>query len=77
LNNFAAAAFISRLYPNYKWIVFIIASLIAFSRVYLGVHYPFDIVGGAIIGMLFGYLFTFFALPIEKSLVSKKAKRKK
>ena len=29
LNNFAAATFISRLFPNYKWIVFIVALMIA------------------------------------------------
>jgi undecaprenyl-diphosphatase len=72
LNNFAAATFISRLFPNYKWVVFIVAALIALSRVYLGVHYPSDILGGALIGMAFGYLFSLGALPTVKYYQSKK-----
>ncbi len=71
LNNFAAATFISRLFPNYKWVVFTVASLIALSRVYLGVHYPSDILAGALIGTAFGYLFSLAALPIAKHFQSK------
>ncbi|OQX82404.1 MAG: hypothetical protein B6D64_00335 [Bacteroidetes bacterium 4484_276] len=42
------------------------ASLVAYSRVYLGVHYPADIVCGALLGILLGYLFAklFFLLKI-------------
>ena len=32
------------------------ATLVSYSRIYLGVHYPGDIVGGAMLGMLCGYL---------------------
>ena len=72
LNNFAAATFISRLFPNYKWVVFIVAALIALSRVYLGVHYPSDILVGALIGAGFGYLFSLVALPVIKYFQKKK-----
>jgi undecaprenyl-diphosphatase len=73
LNNFAAATFISRLHPDYRWIVFIVAVLISLSRVYLGVHYPSDILGGALIGVLFGYLFSLIALPVVKILIKNKS----
>jgi undecaprenyl-diphosphatase len=73
LNNFAAATFISRLHPDYSWIVFIVAVLISLSRVYLGVHYPSDILGGALIGVLFGYLFSLIALPVVKILIKNKS----
>ena len=34
----------------------VISVLIAFSRLYLYVHYPTDVAGGAVIGVLAGYL---------------------
>ena len=36
--------------------LFAVAGLYGFSRVYAGVHYPLDIVGGALIGVLFAFL---------------------
>jgi undecaprenyl-diphosphatase len=72
LNNFAVAVFATRFYPNYKWAFFITASLVALSRVYLGLHYPSDIVGGAVIGAFFGYLFSIAALKVESSFIKKR-----
>jgi len=66
LNNFAAATFLWRLFPKFKWVFFITAFLLALSRVYLGLHYPSDIVAGAIIGSAFGYLFSIAALKIDE-----------
>lgn len=68
LNNFAAAVFFYRLFPKLKTALFVVASLIAISRVYLGLHYPSDIVGGALIGAGIGYLFSILALKIDKFL---------
>ncbi len=68
LNNFAAAMFYYRLFPKLKWALFITATLIAISRVYIGVHYPSDILGGAIIGAAIGYVFSIGALRIEQYL---------
>lgn len=36
--------------------IVLLASLIAFSRVYLGVHYPSDVIGGGIIGAICGVI---------------------
>ncbi len=36
------------------WVAAPIAAFIALSRVYVGVHYPFDLVGGAILGLVIG-----------------------
>ena len=71
INNFAAATFFYRLYPKLKWVLFTGAFLVAFSRVYLGLHYPSDILGGAIIGVAFGYLFSFIQIWLEKLLGGK------
>ena len=71
LNNFAAAVFLLRLFPVYKWIFLIVAILISISRVYLGVHYPSDVIGGALIGAAFGYLFSIGALKLEEYFIKK------
>ncbi len=59
-NNFAVATYLSVFYRKYAKIFFTIAVLIAFSRPYVGVHYPSDILVGAVLGFLLGYLFTYF-----------------
>lgn len=74
LNNFAAAMFFTRLFPKFKWILFITASLVALSRVYLGLHYPSDIIGGAILGAAFGYLFAVAAKFLEQLFSKSKLK---
>lgn len=51
-NNFAMAVLMSHFYPKARWYLLVWASLVAFSRVYIGVHYPSDILGGAILGSI-------------------------
>ena len=71
LNNFAAAVFLLRLFPSYKLIFLVVAALISLSRIYLGVHYPSDVIGGALIGVAFSYLFSTAALKLEKYFIKK------
>jgi undecaprenyl-diphosphatase len=61
-NTFGIAVFLARLLKNKQFIIFIFAwaSVVSYSRIYLGVHYPFDILGGAILGSGIGYLSYFF-----------------
>ncbi len=59
VNNFSAATFLSALYSKYKKIFFTIAALVAFSRPYVGVHYPSDIIVGALLGVAIGYAFVY------------------
>jgi membrane-associated phospholipid phosphatase len=36
-------------------VFFGIAAIVAYSRVYIGIHYPFDVLGGAAIGLLIAW----------------------
>jgi membrane-associated phospholipid phosphatase len=58
-NHFAIAMFIYQtMKKTSSWwgIAFIWAGLISYAQVYVGVHYPFDILGGALIGSLAGFI---------------------
>lgn len=74
VNNFAAAVFFYKIYPRFKWAFFSVAALLALSRPYVGVHYPSDIIGGALIGMVFGYIFAFAAIKIDNTIKQKSTK---
>ncbi len=39
-------------WPMYWWVFLLVASGIAFSRVYLGLHFPSDVLGGMVLGAL-------------------------
>lgn len=41
--------------PQIRWPVLIWAALISFAQIYVGVHYPLDILGGAVLGSLIGW----------------------
>jgi len=55
-NTFAIATFTTLLFRNRRYAVFIFlwATMIAYTRIYLGVHYPGDILFGAILGIGIG-----------------------
>lgn len=56
MNIFAQATLLSRFYPKKATIFYCFALLIGISRIYVGVHYPSDIIGGAIFGIIIAYL---------------------
>lgn len=55
-NTFAFATFSILLFKNLRYAAFILpwALLITYSRIYLGVHYPGDVLGGALLGVVLG-----------------------
>ena len=57
-NFFALATFFTIFYQRYKWWFFSAAFLVALSRVSVGVHYPFDVFAGAILGSVCALVIT-------------------
>lgn len=78
VSSFIGAFIIGRSYSftvkgkGYKWIypLLTFAFLVGFSRIYNGVHYPFDVVSGALIGIFCALLI----LRIEKDIIQFKEK---
>lgn len=58
-NVFALAvilnSFLKSNYRFFPYVIFFWAPLVSYSRIYLGVHYPGDILGGAIFGSLIAF----------------------
>mgnify|MGYP000891241644 CR=1 FL=1 len=57
MESFAVAAAFAFLFRN-RWLVilfFLWAALVGYTRIALGVHYPSDVAGGAILGAAFGW----------------------
>ena len=50
--SFAAGLVLSHLDPKRRWFYLILATLIAYSRIYLHCHRPIDIIGGFIVGAI-------------------------
>ena len=53
-NTFAAAAVLGQAEPPLLWPALAVAALVAYSRVYVGVHFPADAAAGALLGLLVG-----------------------
>jgi membrane-associated phospholipid phosphatase len=73
-NHFAAAWFIFitlNQTGSWRWLLFAWASIICYAQVYVGVHFPLDIFGGAVVGTTIGYGMSIFfrkqfgALPLK------------
>jgi undecaprenyl-diphosphatase len=66
-NAFFVAAFTSIIFKNKIYRNFIIgwALLVSYSRIYLGVHYPLDILGGIVFGVILGWIFYKLMMFVE------------
>ena len=62
-NTFAVAMFSSLIFRFKSYVLFIFfwAAIVSYSRIYLGVHYPLDILGGALLGGIIS-LISYFIL---------------
>ena len=60
-NSFALAVFFSCIfgvkYIRLPFLLLFVAFLVAYSRIYIGVHYPLDVVSGMVFGSFVGMVF--------------------
>lgn len=63
---FAGAVIVSRIFPKGAPYFYFLAFLIAFSRIYLGVHYPLDVLTGIILGLVIGFMVIKLTKPSKK-----------
>ncbi|MDP4131519.1 MAG: phosphatase PAP2 family protein [Bacteroidota bacterium] len=62
-NHFAMAFFIFitlNQTGSWRWLLFVWALMISYAQVYVGVHYPLDVLGGTLAGSIIGYLMSQF-----------------
>ena len=63
---FMMATFLSHWFPRYQIIFFIVAGIIGWTRIYLGLHYPTDVIAGGLLGYGITKLFLLTKLEIDK-----------
>ncbi|HIN19276.1 MAG TPA: phosphatase PAP2 family protein, partial [Candidatus Marinimicrobia bacterium] len=55
-NMAGLATVFSSIYNRFRTIFWVTAGIVMFSRVYIGVHYPSDVMAGCILGVVYGLL---------------------
>jgi undecaprenyl-diphosphatase len=55
-SSFACATILTAAAPRFGPLFYLLALAIGFSRIYDGVHYPLDVVGGAVLGVAIALL---------------------
>lgn len=71
-NSTAAMMFvflILRQFFKYSYLLFLYPLIFAYSRIYLGLHYPLDIISGYVFGGCTGFLFYFLFEKISNKLI--------
>ena len=65
--SFMMATLLGLWFPRYRIVLFIVAGFIGWTRIYLGLHYPTDVIAGALLGYGITKLFLkYFPLPVQE-----------
>lgn len=71
-NSFALATYLTIVFQKrirgFAWL-FLWAAVVGYTRIYLGVHYPLDILVGAIVGAVCGWLAWFILVKIKRKYI--------
>lgn len=80
-NTFALASFITlimkRFYKKIGLLMFIWAALVSYSRIYMGVHFPGDVLCGAAVGMILGFGIGHLLLMVMNKFQDKSARNQR
>lgn len=68
--SFSLATTLALNMPRFSILVYILASIIAISRIYLGVHYPTDVTAGLILGIGGGLITHLYLLKYVDQLIA-------
>lgn len=71
-NFFAAAPIVGAVFPPLGVAAYALAAAVSFSRVYVGDHWPSDVVGGAALGLFFGWLGRRALFRLERTLSARR-----
>ncbi len=75
MNIFAAMVFLTTRYRRFWPLFMFIALSVSYSRVYVGVHYPLDVLGGATLGAAIAYLFFLADKTLIQRIINSTADR--
>jgi undecaprenyl-diphosphatase len=66
-SSFACATILAFYAPRWSPAFFLLAAAIAWSRVYVGVHYPLDVLGGAVLGVVIAIALRWLSGALRRS----------
>ncbi|MDF2157027.1 phosphatase PAP2 family protein [Algoriphagus sp. CAU 1675] len=76
-NTFGMAVFLNKKLKGkipYIQYLFLYALVVSYTRIYLGVHYPFDVILGAAIGIVAGFMVWFLIVFVKREILKKALK---